>query len=133
MSTLSACHRSENIIRPHLCGKFDNNCAIPLGNASFHFAECLGKVQKVHFLTHKEKATQLHCTGWVQSTERTTVIGCAEGSSRDIQAMKKWLQSDGLSCSVETKNNFVVPSSFQNDALSKYHVLSFEIIWLNGS
>ncbi len=58
--------------------------------------EIFGKVQGVFFRKYtKSEAQKLDVTGWVQNTERQTVIGKAEGTSENISAFKTWLRTQG--------------------------------------
>ena len=75
-----------------------NNMAAPAKSASkfIHLRyEVTGKVQGVFFRKcTKDQADKLKLVGWVQNTMRKSVIGEAEGTSIQINAMKQWLKED---------------------------------------
>ena len=57
--------------------------------------EVTGKVQGVFFRkSTKKQADKLKVMGWVQNTHRKTVIGEAQGTNEQMQAMKQWLRED---------------------------------------
>ena len=53
------------------------------------------RVQGVFFRKcTKDKADTLNLVGWVQNTNRKTVIGEAQGKPDQIKAMQQWLKVD---------------------------------------
>ncbi|XP_054759716.1 acylphosphatase-2-like [Lytechinus pictus] len=58
--------------------------------------EIFGKVQGVFFRRDtRRKARELFLTGWVQNTNKGTVIGQAQGQEDKIKLMKSWLKTKG--------------------------------------
>ncbi|KAK3599017.1 hypothetical protein CHS0354_007484 [Potamilus streckersoni] len=58
--------------------------------------EVFGKVQDVFFRKYtKKKARSLGLVGWVENTDRGTVVGQVQGPAEKIAAMKDWLRLEG--------------------------------------
>jgi len=58
--------------------------------------EVFGKVQGVFFRKYTQtKANELGLIGWVQNTDKGTVIGEAEGEKAAVEKFKHWLCKEG--------------------------------------
>ena len=58
--------------------------------------EVFGKVQGVFFRKYtQKKGNELGLRGWIMNTDNRTVKGQIEGDSRNVETMKKWLQTSG--------------------------------------
>ncbi|XP_005102043.1 acylphosphatase-2 isoform X2 [Aplysia californica] len=58
--------------------------------------EVFGRVQGVFFRKHTQStAKKLGLMGWVENTNKGTVVGCVEGPGDKVSTMKKWLQETG--------------------------------------
>lgn len=76
--------------------------------------EVFGRVQGVSFRKYTMlKAQELNITGWIQNTDRGTVIGTIQGPQDLIHHMKFWLSSEGSPNS--SISNFVVHSEIHED------------------
>ncbi|KAL3874063.1 hypothetical protein ACJMK2_037127 [Sinanodonta woodiana] len=49
----------------------------------------------LYFQYTKKKARSLGLVGWVENTERGTVVGQVQGPAEQIAAMKDWLRLEG--------------------------------------
>ncbi|XP_069117422.1 acylphosphatase-1-like [Argopecten irradians] len=58
--------------------------------------EVIGKVQGVFFrkYTHRN-AVKRGLVGWVQNTERGSVVGIMQGPENEVKDMKRWLKKTG--------------------------------------
>ncbi|CAG9837429.1 unnamed protein product [Diabrotica balteata] len=58
--------------------------------------EVFGRVQGVFFRKYTEKeAKRLNLKGWCMNTKQDTVKGIIEGTTRNVEEMKIWLQETG--------------------------------------
>jgi acylphosphatase len=58
--------------------------------------EVFGKVQGVFFRKHtQQRAVELKLSGWVQNTDRKTVVGEALGGRPAVLLMQAWLSETG--------------------------------------
>ena len=65
-------------------------------SSSFVHFEITGIVQGVFFRKFTNaKAQELKLSGWVRNTDKGTVEGEAEGSTRAIELFKRWLKDTG--------------------------------------
>ena len=87
---------------------------------TFVFFHNTQTIKKKH--THKkEKALSLKLVGWVQNTNRSTVIGIAQGEPSQIDKMKTWLKNEG---SPQSK---VKDAKFVENNVSQLDFKTFEI------
>jgi len=98
-------------------GKMEENNLIALE------FEVFGKVQGVFFrkfTTSKSKELGLH--GWVQNTDKGTVLGELEGPADKVRAMKKWLRDSG------SPKSKIVKAEFRNERnIPRFSFSSFDI------
>ncbi|XP_033734373.1 acylphosphatase-1-like [Pecten maximus] len=58
--------------------------------------EVIGKVQGVFFRKYtQQNAAKRGLVGWVQNTERGSVVGKMQGPEKDVKDMKRWLKKTG--------------------------------------
>ncbi|XP_005102042.1 acylphosphatase-2 isoform X1 [Aplysia californica] len=88
--------------------------------------EVFGRVQGVFFRKHTQStAKKLGLMGWVENTNKGTVVGCVEGPGDKVSTMKTWLRETGSPESLIEKCVFTNEKDIDRPSFQKFGVRGF--------